>query len=61
MPFNENDLSYIIDIVDCIMDINEFTKSISYNEFEKDKMRKFVFSLFGLPKYVICVIYPEIC
>jgi hypothetical protein len=22
MPLNENDLSYIIDIVDCIMDIN---------------------------------------
>jgi uncharacterized protein with HEPN domain len=40
MPLNENDLSYIIDIFNCIMDINEFTKSISYNEFEKDKMRK---------------------
>jgi uncharacterized protein with HEPN domain len=40
MPLNENDLSYIIDIVDCILDINEFTRSISYNEFEKEKMRK---------------------
>jgi uncharacterized protein with HEPN domain len=40
MPLNENDLSYLIDIVDCILDINEFTKSISYIEFEKDKMRK---------------------
>jgi uncharacterized protein with HEPN domain len=40
MPLNENDLSYLIDIVDCILDINEFTNSISYNVFEKDKMRK---------------------
>ena len=40
MPLNENDLSYLIDIVDCILDINDFTKSILYNEFEKDKMRK---------------------
>ena len=23
MPLNENDLSYLIDIVDCIMDIND--------------------------------------
>jgi uncharacterized protein with HEPN domain len=40
MQLNENDLSYLIDIVDCIMDINEFTQSISYYDFEKDKMRK---------------------
>jgi uncharacterized protein with HEPN domain len=40
MPLNENDLSYLIDIVDCIMDINEFTQSINYYDFEKDKMRK---------------------
>jgi uncharacterized protein with HEPN domain len=40
MPLNEDDLSYLVDIVDCILDINEFTKSIVYNEFEKDKMRK---------------------
>jgi len=40
MLLNENDLSYIIDIVDCIMDINEFTESIDYYQFEKDKMRK---------------------
>jgi len=40
MPLNENDLSYLMDIVDCIMDINEFTKSIEYYQFEKDKMRK---------------------
>jgi len=40
MPLNENDLSYLIDIVDCIIDINEFTKSVEYYQFEKDKMRK---------------------
>jgi len=40
MPLNENDLSFLIDIVDCIMDINEFTKEIEFYEFEKDKMRK---------------------
>jgi uncharacterized protein with HEPN domain len=40
MRLNENDLSYLIDIVDCITDINEFTKSIKYHQFEKDKMRK---------------------
>jgi uncharacterized protein with HEPN domain len=40
MQLKENDLSYIIDIVDCIFDINEFTKSIFFIDFEKDKMRK---------------------
>jgi uncharacterized protein with HEPN domain len=40
MPLNENDLSFLIDIVDCIMDINEFTKETGFHEFEKDKMRK---------------------
>jgi uncharacterized protein with HEPN domain len=40
MPLNENDLSFLIDIVDCITDIEEFTKGIEFYEFEKDKMRK---------------------
>jgi uncharacterized protein with HEPN domain len=40
MPLNENDLSYLIDIVDCIIDVNEFTDSIEYYQFENDKMRK---------------------
>ena len=40
MPLNENDLSYLIDIIECIMDINEFTDSVGYYKFEKDKMRK---------------------
>jgi uncharacterized protein with HEPN domain len=40
MPLNENDISFLIDIVECIIDINEFTKGIGFHEFEKDKMRK---------------------
>ena len=40
MPLNENDLSFLIDIIDCIFDINEFINGIQFYEFEKDKMRK---------------------
>jgi len=40
MRLNENDLSYLIDIVDCIIDISEFTNSVEYYQFEKDKMRR---------------------
>ena len=40
MPLDENDISFLIDIVDCIIDIQEFIKSIEYHQFEKDKMRK---------------------
>ena len=40
MLLSENDLSFLIDIVNCIKDINEFTNGIQFHEFEKDKMRK---------------------
>ena len=40
MPLSENDLSFLIDIANCIIDINEFTEGIQFHEFEKDKMRK---------------------
>lgn len=40
MQLNENDLSLLIDIADCIMNIDEFTKSIEYHQFETEKMRK---------------------
>jgi uncharacterized protein with HEPN domain len=40
MLLNKNDLSFLIDIVDCITDIIEFTNGIEFLEFEKDKMRK---------------------
>jgi len=36
MQLNENDLSFLIDIVDCIFDINEFTNGIQSHIFEKD-------------------------
>jgi uncharacterized protein with HEPN domain len=36
MPLNENDLSFLIDIIDCISDITEFTKGLSFHEFERD-------------------------
>ena len=38
MPLNENDLSFIMDIVDCIIDINEFTNGIQFYEFEKEDL-----------------------
>jgi uncharacterized protein with HEPN domain len=40
MQLNENDLSFLIDIIDCIFDIKEFTNAIELHQFEKDKMRK---------------------
>jgi uncharacterized protein with HEPN domain len=40
MQLNENDISYLIDIVECIIDITEFTNLIGFYQFEKDKMRK---------------------
>jgi uncharacterized protein with HEPN domain len=40
MQLNENDLSYMLDIIECIMDIEEFTNGIEFHQFEKDKMRK---------------------
>ena len=40
MPLSEEDLSYLIDIIDCVIDINEFTESLEYYQFERDKMRK---------------------
>ena len=40
MPLNENDLSYFIDIVDCIIDINEFTRSVEYYQLTLRKSEK---------------------
>jgi len=40
MRLDEEDLSYLFDIIDCILDIKEFTDQIEYHQFEKDKMRK---------------------
>jgi len=40
MPINPNDLSSILDIVNCISDINEFIGNYDFNQFNNDKMCK---------------------
>ena len=40
MPLDERDLSYFIDILECIIDIKDFVSGVSFNDFTKDKMRK---------------------
>jgi len=40
MPLDERELSYFIDILECIHDVQKFTESVSFQEFENDKMRK---------------------
>jgi uncharacterized protein with HEPN domain len=40
MRINEEDLSYLIDIVDCVTGIETFIDGIWLHEFEKDRMRK---------------------
>jgi uncharacterized protein with HEPN domain len=40
MRLEERDLACFIDIVECIIDIIQFTKGVSFIEFENDKMRK---------------------
>jgi uncharacterized protein with HEPN domain len=40
MQLDERDLSYLIDIIDCILDIEIFTNKVEFSDFEKDKMRK---------------------
>jgi uncharacterized protein with HEPN domain len=37
MPLNENDLSYLIDIVDCISDITEFNKKCTMGKYNRIK------------------------
>jgi uncharacterized protein with HEPN domain len=40
MQLDEKDLSYLIDIFECISDIRTFTKEMSYYQFENNKMCK---------------------
>ena len=40
MHVNGNDLSLMIDMADCAMDIVEFTNGIGFYEFEKDRAKK---------------------
>ena len=40
MPLSENDLACLIDIEECIADIEDFGRNIPFHQFENDKMRK---------------------
>lgn len=40
MPLADRDLSYLVDIFDCVEDVIAYTSNISIHEFEKDKMRR---------------------
>lgn len=37
---NDRDLAYFLDIYECVIDILNYTSSVSFYEFEKDKMRR---------------------
>jgi uncharacterized protein with HEPN domain len=41
MQLNARDLSYLLDMLQCWRDIIEFTSTITYHEFEIDKMRRY--------------------
>jgi uncharacterized protein with HEPN domain len=38
---NERDLSYLLDMVRCCDDIIEFTETVNYEQFQRDKMRRY--------------------
>jgi len=40
MQMNDRDLAYFLDIYECVIDILNYTSSVSFYEFEKDKMRR---------------------
>jgi len=40
MPLVERDLSYLVDIFDCVEDVIAYTANISIHDFEQDKMRR---------------------
>lgn len=40
MSLDDKDVSYFLDIIECIHDIVFFTEDISFHDFESDKMRK---------------------
>lgn len=40
MPLNERDLSYLLDMVSSCQDIMEFVADVSFEQFERDKMRR---------------------
>jgi uncharacterized protein with HEPN domain len=38
---NARDLSYLLDMLRCCRDVMEFTSTVTYEEFERDKMRRY--------------------
>ena len=40
MPLGDKDLSYLVDIFDCVEDVIAYTSDISIHDFEKEKMRR---------------------
>jgi uncharacterized protein with HEPN domain len=41
MRLDERDLSYLLDMVRCCDDIIEFTAVVNYEQFQRDKMRRY--------------------
>ena len=40
MPLEDRDLSYLLDMMSSCQDIVEFTTGVSFEEFDREKMRK---------------------
>lgn len=40
MPLDERDLSYLLDMLTCCRDIEEFISDVTFEEFARDKMRR---------------------
>jgi len=40
MQLDEKDLSYLVDMFDCVEDVIAYTSNVSIFDFENDKMRK---------------------
>lgn len=41
MQLDARDLSYLLDMLQCCRDVVEFTSSTTYEQFERDKMRRY--------------------
>lgn len=41
MLLEQRDLGYLLDMVECCQDIEQFTTGISFDDFAQDKMRRF--------------------
>ena len=41
MPLDERDVSYLLDMLGCCRDIEEFIAGVGFEEFSQDKMRRY--------------------